>query len=224
LGGVAVAAAALGAWVGPGADSSPPATTPTPVPSPTESAPDARGRLETLLLALPREASLDSARRELRALWGPGPLEELAFRTHLEHLRRLDTPVALEMFHPARRDTCFLALVGLRDDTAVLRAGSGVPLRVPLGAVERLWTRQALALWRDFDGLGASPQDALRAAFTRDTLARLGYPAGADPSAAVARFQADFDLAPDGVVGARTLLLLYGLGRRGGPRLGGGTS
>lgn len=228
LAGLALLAVALGAWVRPGGAPAEPrasaallpaveATTPSP-------APGARDALDTLLLALPREASLESARRELRALWGPGPLEELAFRTHVEQLRRLDTPVALEMFHPARRDTCFLALVGLQADTAVLRAGSGVPLRVPLVAVERLWTRQALALWRDFDGLAASPQGALQAPFTRATLARLGYPDGGDPTAAVARFQADFELAPDGVVGARTLMMLYGLGKRGGPRLGGGAS
>jgi hypothetical protein len=140
-------------------------------------------------------------------------------------VRRLDTPLALEMFHPARRDTCFLALVGLEGDTAVVRAGSGVPLRVPWPRVDRLWTRQALALWRDFDGLASSPQGALAAPFTRRTLAELGYvePAG-DLSAAVARFQAHVDLAPDGVIGARTLMMLYGLGRRGGPRLQGGAS
>lgn len=180
--------------------------------------------LEPLLLALPREASLAGARRELRALWGPGPLEEVAFRTHLNQVRRLDTPLVLEMFHPARRDTCYVALLGVQAETALVSAGAGTALRVDLSDVDRLWTRQALALWRDFDGLGDSPQDALQAPFTRATLARLGYAADGDLAAAVARFQADFDLAPDGVIGARTLMMLYGLGRRGGPRLQAGAS
>jgi general secretion pathway protein A len=180
--------------------------------------------LEPLLLSLPREASLAGALDSVRALWGEGALEQVALRTHLEQLRRLDTPAVLEMFHPARRDTCFLALLGLAGETAVVGAGSGVPLRVPLADVDRLWTRQAIVPWRDFDGLLGAPQAALQAPLTRGTLARLGYASDGDMAAAVARFQADFDLAPDGVVGSRTLMMLYGLARRGGPRLQGGPS
>ncbi len=205
------------------------AAAPAAVATPASAAPVAArptASLDPVLLALPREASLEGVRRELRALWGTGgPLEELALRTHLEQVRRLDTPLALEMFHPARRDTCYLALLGVEGDTALVSAGSGVPLRVGLADVDRLWTRQALVLWRDFDNLAGSPQGALHAPFTRATLQRLGYVAtGGDLASAVARFQTDFDLAPDGVVGARTLMMLYGLGRRGGPRLQGGAS
>jgi hypothetical protein len=177
-----------------------------------------------VLLSLPREALLDGALREVRTLWGPGPLEQTPLRTHVGQLRRLDTPVVLEMFHPARRDTCFLALLRLDDDDALVTAGSGVALRVPLREVDRLWTRQAIFVWRDFDGLAAAPQVATSAPGTRDMLARLGYSPAEDLGRAVARFQSDVDLAPDGIVGSRTLMMLYSLAGRGGPRLTGGRS
>lgn len=232
LAGVALAASALLAFLAPPplTPAARPSAAARPVPAsasapPSAPAPRAASSLEPVLLSLPREASLEGALASVRALWGAGALEQVTLRTHFEQLRRLDTPAVLEMFHPARRDTCFLALLGLESGTAVLSAGSGVPLRAPLSEVDRLWTRQATVLWRDFDGLGGSPAAALQSPLTRDTLARLGYAAqGGDLAGAVARFQADFDLAPDGVVGNRTLMMLYGLARRGGPRLLGGRS
>src|SRR5260221_12501691 len=74
-------------------------------------------RFESLLLATPREASLNAALRRIAGLWGDPPLERTSLRTHLDQVRRLDLPVILEVFHPSRRDTCFLALLALETDT-----------------------------------------------------------------------------------------------------------
>ena len=174
--------------------------------------------LGPLLLSLERSASYTSALDQVQALWGPQRLERTALRTHLDQVRRLNLPVVLEMFHPSRRDTCYLALLRIEGDTAVVSAGVGTA-RVPLSELDRLWTRQALFLWRDFDALaGGSPDRA--AEWARLRLQDLGY-SNPDLPQAVARFQHDADLASDGVVGTRTLMTLYSLGPYPRPRLAG---
>jgi len=198
----------------------PRALAPTPPPSAAPSSP-AAPVLEPALLSLPREASLQGATGAVARLWGPGPLEQTWLRTHLQQLRRLQLPAVLEVFHPARRDTCYVALLRIDGATAEVSAG-GAPLRVPLDELDRLWTRQALLLWRDHDGLVAQGPAAIGAPSVATTLQRLGYGPGADLPGAVARFQRGVGLTSDGVVGARTLLALYSLGRGDQPRLEGG--
>lgn len=201
----------------------PRALAPAPAPTSTSASPTPPATpLEPALLALPREASLQGATRAVAALWGPGPLEQTWLRTHLQQLRRLRLPAVLEVFHPARRETCYVALLRIDGATAEVSSG-GAPLQVALDELDRLWTRQALLLWRDHDGLLPQGPAAIGAPATRAALERLGYPPQADPGGAVSRFQGDLGLTPDGVVGARTLLALYSLGRGGQPRLEGGT-
>jgi general secretion pathway protein A len=180
--------------------------------------------LAPMLLGLDHDRSFQAALGQVQALWGPDPLERTPLRTHMEQVRRLNLPVVLEMFHPARRETCYLALLRLEGDQAVV-AAEGSSLRVPLAEVDRLWTRQAVFLWRDFDALAPGADPERTNAWVRQALARLGYPAQ-DPNlaGAVARFQQDADLAADGVIGARTLMTLYSLSQYPRPRLSGGAS
>jgi general secretion pathway protein A len=199
----------------------PPVTT-APAPSPTTAS--ASPVLSPVLLALDHDRSFDAAVGQVQALWGPDTLERTTLRTHMEQIRRLNLPVVLEMFHPARRDTCYLALLHLEGDQAVL-AGDGSPLRVPLAEVDRLWTRQAVFLWRDFDAVTPASDPQRTNAWVRQALARLGYSAPEpDLALAVARFQQDADLAADGVIGARTLMTLYSRSQYPRPRLTGGAS
>jgi general secretion pathway protein A len=196
----------------------PAAPAPAPPPPTTTVAPHPSA-LEPLLLGLPRDASFQAALAAVQGLWGTGPLERTTFRTHFDQVRRLDLPVILEMFHPARRDTCSLALLRIEGNEALVATG-GPALRVPLAELDRLWTRQAIFLWRDFDALGRVPDPARASAWARDTLGRLGYAdAGPDLAALVARFQRDAELTPDGVIGSRTLMTLYSLGPYSRPRL-----
>ena len=197
-----------------------PSTTSISAPSPPPT-PVALEALAPAILSAPRDGSLTGAEQEVLGLWGPGRLERTPLRTQLEQLRRLDLPAVLEMFHPARRDTCFLALVGIEGDRAdVAIAGRG---RVPvaLAELDRFWTRQAVVWWRDYDAV--SNADAARAAgWARDALARLGYSeAVSDIPGGVARFQRELELAPDGIVGSRTLMALYSRGPYPRPRLAG---
>ena len=190
---------------------------PPAAPPPTAStAPTAAAELEPLLVSLQRVASYDGAVGQVQALWGRQRLERTSLRTHLAQVRRLNLPVVLEMFHPARQDTCYVALLRLEGATAVVSGGNGI-VRVPVTELDRLWTRQALFLWRDFDALGdAAP--ARTASWTRERLSQLGY-GDADLGRAVTAFQRDAELAADGVVGARTLMTLYSRGAYPRPRL-----
>ena len=127
------------------------------------------------------------------------------------------------MFHPTRRDTCYLALLRLEGDQAVVAGADGAPLRVPVSELDRWWTRQAIFLWRDFDLARSDPDHT--AAWARESLGRLGYLGqDTDLPAAVARFQRDAQLTADGVLGNRTLMSLYTRGRYPRPSLGGGAS
>lgn len=181
--------------------------------------------LEPLLLSLDREASWRTAESAVQALWGDSLLERTTLRTHLDQVRVLNLPVILEMFHPARRDTCFVAVVRLENGQAMVAQGSGALLPVSEDELDRLWTRQAVFLWRDFDALGAASDSVRTTAWARESLGRLGYLGpDRDLAGAVARFQRDANLSADGVIGARTLMTLYSRGSYPQPRLSGGTS
>jgi general secretion pathway protein A len=195
-----------------------PAATVAPLAAPVTSAP--AGLLESRLLSLPREASYAGAAARVQALWGVVSLERTALRTHLLQVRRLDLPVLLEMFHPARRDTCFIAVLAIAGEEATVGLGDDPPLRIALADLDRFWTRDAVFFWRDFDAVSREPDTTRLAAWTRAQLERLGY---RDPGPeAIARFQRDSDLIADGVVGSRTLMTLYSRGEWPRPRLGGG--
>jgi general secretion pathway protein A len=235
LGGMAAAlvlAALAGAAVarlsaGPAA----PAVQATPLPPPTTEAvaPPREPQpapLEPLVLSLDHDASWRAAEGAVQSLWGEGAaLERTNLRTHLDQVRRLNLPVILEMFHPARRDTCYVALVRLEDGQAMLAQGSGTLVPVSEQELDRLWTRQAVFLWRDFDSLGTRADSVRAAAWTAETLTRLGYVGpDRDLTRAIAKFQRDANLTADGLIGARTLMTLYSRGSYPRPRLSGGAS
>ena len=225
LAGTAALAAAVVAIVLPRAvparetRAAPPAAIPATAASPS-------AVLEPMVVSMGHDASLDGSVRAVQALWGQegqAPLERTALRADLGQIRRLDLPAVLEMFHPTRHDTCYVALLRLEGEQAVVAGTAGAPVRVPLAEVDRWWTHQAIFLWRDYDLAQSDPTRT--AAWAREALGRLGY-LGQDPDlpGAVARFQRDAQLAADGVVGNRTVMSLYIRGRYPRPRLSGGAS
>ena len=194
---------------------------PVAVAAVAPASPAAADTLAPILLALPHEASMLDSVTRIQTLWGTPDLERTTLRTHMDQVRRLDLPVVLEMFHPARADTCYLALLHVDGEEAVVAIGNEPPRRVPLAEVDRLWTRQAVFLWRDFDALAAAGDPGKTEAWARDRLERLGYLRDANLPDAVTRFQRDADLAADGRIGARTMMTLYSRGSYPRPRLGG---
>jgi general secretion pathway protein A len=189
-----------------------PKAPPSPAPPPPSD------RLDTILRTAPREASFASAAARVEAAWGGGALSRTTLRTHLDHLRALDLPVALEMFHPSRRDTCFVALLRLDERTAVVGAGDGPEIGAPRSQVDALWTRDAVVWWREPPDLAAAVR---REAWVRDALVALGY---GEPQllGAVSRFQQATGLVPDGVPGPRTRMALFALSSGDRPRLAAG--
>jgi hypothetical protein len=181
-----------------------PSTTPAPAASPL-------APLAPLLLGLEREASFRAALEDVQALWKGQPLTLTTLDSHLEQIRQLDLPVVLEMAHPARRDTCFLALLRLDEGRAEVATGRSGRLEVDAVEIERHWTRRAFVAW-------PRAQLVTSADWGREALARLGY-ALTQPAQDVARFQERHDLVPDGALGPRTLLVLYSHSERDRPRL-----
>jgi general secretion pathway protein A len=189
----------------------------SPVPEPTP-APRHSERFDALLRGLPREGSFRAALRAVESAWGGPGLARTTLRTHLSQLRRLDRPAVLEMFHPSRRDTCFVALLGLEGGSATVGIGDEDPMEVPASQVDALWTREAVVPWPEARALPTDP--ARRAAWIQGRLGALGYE-GDDPTVAVERFQQDAGLVADGVAGPRTRLVLHALSASEGPRLSG---
>ena len=194
-----------------------PTPTPTPTPAPTPRPDDAI--LEERIAAIPRDGSRSLALARIQSLWGEPSLERTPLRTHLDQVRRLDLPVVLELFHPLRRDTAFVALVGLDEQEAEVVVGDAPPLRVSVAALDRLWTRDAMFLWRDPAGIARFAESREAKTFARAALERLGYAGPAELPEIVRRFQRDQDLFPDGVIGGRTLMVLCGAGSDARPRL-----
>jgi general secretion pathway protein A len=193
------------------------AAAPTPVPAPPFSEWFESGVLES-----DRLASFRYALARVESLWDRPNLQRTGLRTNLEQIRRLDLPAVLEMFHPGRKDTCFLALVGLDGDTAIVTLGDRPPLRVPAAQLDQLWTREAIFLWPDEARLVGDQRKA--EAWARDTLDRLGYTRGPSLALALEEFQRESQLIADGVVGMRTLMTLYSRGSDARPRLKSGDS
>ena len=193
------------------AEQKPLATTaplPTPTPAPARSA-----RLDALVRALPREASFSSAAGRVQSLWGHATLARAPLRTQLDQLRAFDLPAVLELAHPARRDTCFAALVGLDERAAVVAIGDEPRLEVPLDQLDGLWTQDAVVWWPESEGTGEGPARAARQA-----LAGLGFD-DPDLASAVSRFQEHASLVADGRLGPRTRMALFALSPHEGPRL-----
>jgi hypothetical protein len=139
-------------------------------------------------------------------------------RTHVEQLRALDLPAALEMFHPSRRDTCFVALLRLDDRAAVVAAGDAPEIEAPLAQIDALWTRDAVVWWPEPAEARGDPDR--QEAWARRALTGLGHP---DPEirAAVTGFQQRAGLVPDGLLGPRTRMALFALTPGVRPRLAG---
>jgi general secretion pathway protein A len=172
--------------------------------------------LDRLVRTLPRSASFAAAAARIEGAWGEAPLARATLRTHLAQLRALDLPVVLEAFHPSRRDTCFVALLRVDDQQALVGAGDGPPLAAPLSQVDALWTRDAVAFWPEPAPLRTSRE--AREAWARGVLSGLGH-SDADLAAAVRRFQQEADLVPDGLLGPRTRLALFAHAAAERPRL-----
>jgi general secretion pathway protein A len=193
------------------------AVAPAPIAT-APAAPPTPSILEPMLMSLGHDTSYGAANAQIQARWGHVELQHTSLRTHLDQVRRFDLPVILEMFHPMRRDTCYLALLSVETDVAVVSDGE-TTLSLPLAEVDRLWTREAVFLWHDFESLANALEEPRATAWAMTELQHLGYAAGGRPQAILTSFQRDYDLMPDGILGTRTLMAIYSHGTYTRPRL-----
>jgi general secretion pathway protein A len=198
------------------AELTPPAAPALPAPTPAPTPPSRSERLDELLRSIPRDASFASAQARVEARWNQPPLARVAVRTHLDQLRQLDLPAVLEMFHPSRRDTCFLALLRLDGASARVTVGEEPEMSVPATQLDSLWTRDAVLTWPETPDLRTDPAGART--WAREAFARLGYEER-DLRVAVTRFQRDAGLVADGLLGPRTRMALFALSPGARPRL-----
>jgi general secretion pathway protein A len=204
------------------ADPARPAAVPPPAPGPTPepaSTPPSRSeRLDDRLRSIPRGASYAAALARVESVWNRPSLARATVRTHLDQLRRLDLPAVLEVFHPSRRDTCFLALLRLDGPSARVAVGEEPEMVVPAAQLDALWTRDAVIVWPETEDLRSDGDR--RTAWVREALGRLGFDDG-DLRTALTRFQGDAGLVPDGLLGPRTRMALFALSPGARPRLSG---
>jgi general secretion pathway protein A len=197
----------------PGAAGTPLSPSPTPRPP---SPPPSSSALDAFLRTADSRASLAQATARISRAWGGASLARTTLRAPLDQIRALDLPAVLEMFHPSRTDTCYLALVGLGKLDAVVSFGSGRDETVPLAQIEAYWMRNAIVAWPEDPALGRyGPR---LDAWARERLMAHGYDA-VDLPEAVRRFQADAGLVSDGLLGPRTRMALYARSSPDHPRL-----
>ncbi len=165
-----------------------------------------------------------ATRRGLRYLPTSGTLSRLAM---------MNLPAILELSLPESGQRRFALLAGMAGPNVILRFGD-VGTMLSAQEVDRVWLGDAHVLWRDFEGFssrlvpGSSGPEVRR---LQQMLSRVGvYPDAPSltydtaTSEAVARFQRSHRLAPDGIVGPLTKIVLYGaLADYRHPRLSGGT-
>ena len=213
-----------------------PAVPAQPVPTPAEQSRQAAQAFNALAqawnVAFVPETGTVVTPASLGRLARKRRLELTRFSGSLDQLLHLDTPALLELRGTRAGSSRIVALAGYHGGRAVLAPTAGsAPLALP--ELKRLWTGRAYLLWKNYQDIPLSPGNgggAVAVIRLQLLLAGTGHFTG-EPTgllddqtrAALREFQSSAGLKADGVLNARTLLLLY---RRSGkypvPRLGAG--
>lgn len=182
--------------------------------------------LETWDISL-SDVTAISPGESLTSIGGRVGLQVTEIPAHFEQLRKLNMPVILEFYHDSRNESCFAALLGLDEATALVSFSPGDAASVAITSLERFWVHQATFFWKDYEKLaGLAPGHTEVDSWVRVRLQELGYLSGdgeaSEPElrSVLGRFQSACYLVADGVVGPRTRMALYSRsGRYAIPRL-----
>ena len=153
-----------------------------------------------------------------------------AFSGNLNGLLRIGYPAALELYLPGIPGKRFLSLVGRKEEGFFVDPPIAGRKFLALGEVEKYWSGQGFLLWKDplnlLTGIGPGSRGSnikrlqgLLQEAGASTIPLTGVYDG-DTFSAVKAFQTAKGIEQDGIVGSKTLMLLYGsIDRFGVPRL-----
>jgi general secretion pathway protein A len=142
-----------------------------------------------------------------------------ALRTNLDLLRRLDIPVLLEVSLPGVRGKRYLALTGVTERGVVVAPPLRGSAHLSVEELGHLWDGQCYLVWRNYRDIPfilSHPSAGPEVTTVRRMLEKNGFSANGRSgtgdgslSSSLKAFQRSRHLAPDGKLGAQTLLLLY---------------
>ncbi|MFQ5481477.1 MAG: AAA family ATPase [Nitrospinaceae bacterium] len=137
----------------------------------------------------------------------------------LRKLATLNHPALLEVTLPEGKGTKYLALLALDGERG--RFGAVDPIEMSFAVLEKLWTRRALVVWRDFEPLPDELQQGFKgreAIWLQKNLRLLGFFKGREApvygpktKTAVQSFQRRHGLTDHGRFDIETRILLYNL-------------
>ncbi|MEB2284156.1 MAG: AAA family ATPase [Myxococcales bacterium] len=176
---------------------------------------------------------LSSPRLDLPSIAGRRGLQYLSASGTLSRLLILNLPAILELSLPDSGQRRFAMLSAITGSQVIVRSGKRETV-LSRQDIDRVWLGDAHLFWRDFEGFSSRLIPGYHGPEVerlQHMLARVGvYPErpslayDAATSEAVARFQRSHRLAPDGIVGPLTTIVLYGaLADYAYPRLSEGT-
>lgn len=201
------------------------------------------------IAALDEEESARSAATAVLARWGKPALENfevegyrplesalsrldmssVRFQGDLERLRAFNSPAILSLVLPNLRGRRYVALLQVEDHRVKLEPALSADGWLSLDLLKEIWFGRAIIPWVNFDRLpyfaipGEENPDVRR---MQILLGQAGYPTlntsgiyDQETIAAVSDLQKRTGLAPDGRIGARTLLQIYRLAGREMPML-----
>ena len=148
-------------------------------------------------------------------------LSAIRFVGSRRQLLELDTPAILTLVLPNQQGKRYLALLKVKGQEVLIQPALSEDGWLPLAYLDHLWFGKAVIPWSNFEKLpfldspGATGDGVRR---TQELLSMAGYPQlqptgmyDAETIAAVSDLQKRTGLAPDGRIGAQTLLEIYRL-------------
>jgi len=146
-------------------------------------------------------------------------LSLFSFISDMRHLKQLNQPAILEITLPDFQGSRYIALTAIKNDTAIL--GSMDRVEMPLLALEKLWNRKAIILWKNFEKLPDRFQKGYRGKevmWLQNNLRSIGFFQGKQAMAygpkterAVKSFQRQYGISTSGSFTDESKIMLYNL-------------
>jgi general secretion pathway protein A len=141
------------------------------------------------------------------------------FSGNLGALLRLDSPAVLELIIPGIPGKRFLSVVARENERLRVDPPLAGRKSLTFGELETNWSGQGFLLWRDPLNLPARISPGAEGDYIKRLQGLLGEAGaysgpltgfyGGDTISAVKKFQSSKGIEPDGVIGGKTLMVLY---------------